>query len=122
MRARHAGGRLQQQRGLADAGLAAEQHERAGNDAAAEHAIEFVDAGGQARVLFDLDIGVQLRRAAGARERVTMPCRRSAAAFERPFLDERVPRAAVARSAPATSATGCRTPDRRTPSWALRHV
>jgi hypothetical protein len=61
---RHTGGRLQQQRGLADAGLAAKQYERAGDDAAAEHAIEFVDTGGQARVLFDFDVGVELRRAA----------------------------------------------------------
>ena len=38
-------GRLQQQRRLADARLAAEQDERAGHDAAAEHAIELADAG-----------------------------------------------------------------------------
>ncbi len=35
---------LQEQRGLADAGLAADQHERARDDAAAEHAVELVDA------------------------------------------------------------------------------
>ena len=51
-------GGLQQQRGLADARLAAEQHERARHDAAAEHAIEFTDA-----------------RADAARRR---PCRRRA--------------------------------------------
>ena len=44
-RLREVRGRLQQQRGLADAGLAAEQDQRAGNDAAAEHAIELADAG-----------------------------------------------------------------------------
>ena len=91
--------RLKQQRGLADPGLAAEQHERAGNDAAAEHAIEFVDAGGEARVLFDLDIGVQLRRAGGAGERVAMSCDGSTTAFLRPFLDKRVPGAAVCAAA-----------------------
>ena len=45
--AREVRGRLQQQRGLADAGLAAEQHQRPGHDAAAEHAIELADAGRQ---------------------------------------------------------------------------
>ena len=52
-RARHVRRGLQQQRRLADARLAAEQHQRAGHDAAAEHAIELVDAGRQARVLFE---------------------------------------------------------------------
>ena len=36
--------RLQQQRRLADAWLAADEHERSGHDAAAEHAIELADA------------------------------------------------------------------------------
>jgi hypothetical protein len=40
-------GRLEQQRGLADAGLAADQHERPGHDAAAEHAVELTDPGRQ---------------------------------------------------------------------------
>ena len=44
-RLREVRGGLQQQRRLADARLAAEQHERSGNDAAAEHAIELADAG-----------------------------------------------------------------------------
>ena len=62
-RARHVRRRLQQQRRLADARLAAEQHQRSRDDAAAEHAIELVDAGRQPRVLLDLDVGVQLRGA-----------------------------------------------------------
>ena len=37
--------RLQQQRRLADARVAADQHHAAGDDAAAEHAVELVDAG-----------------------------------------------------------------------------
>ena len=41
--------RLQQQRALADAGLAADQHERARHDAAAEHEVELGDAGREAR-------------------------------------------------------------------------
>ena len=36
---------LQQQRGLADAGLAGQQHDRAGHQAAAEHPVELVHAG-----------------------------------------------------------------------------
>ena len=58
--------RLQQQRGLADAGLAAEQHERARHDAAAEHAVELVDAGRQPHGLRRFDVGVQ-RRACSTR-------------------------------------------------------
>ena len=37
---------LQQQRALADAGLAAEQRDRAGHEPAAEHPVELADAGG----------------------------------------------------------------------------
>ena len=44
-----AGGGLQQQGGLADAGIAAEQHRRGRHQPAAEHAVEFGDAGGRAR-------------------------------------------------------------------------
>ena len=75
-RAGHVRGRLQQQRGLADAGLAAEEHERSGDDAAAEDAIELVDARGEARVLLDVDVGVQTR-GAGCRQRVAMARRRA---------------------------------------------
>ena len=64
-RARHVRGRLQQQRRLADAGLAAEEHERPGHDAAAEHAIELADAGREPLVLLELDVRVQPRRAGG---------------------------------------------------------
>ena len=41
------GHRLQQQRRLADAGIAAEQDHAAGDEAAAQHAVEFLDAGRQ---------------------------------------------------------------------------
>ncbi len=49
-------GGLQQQRRLADAGIAAEQHDRAGHEAATEHPVEFPDTGGrpQFRVVRDL--------------------------------------------------------------------
>ena len=53
--------RLQQQRGLADAGLAADQDQRSRNDAAAEHAVELVDAGRQALGVDEVDVGVELR-------------------------------------------------------------
>jgi hypothetical protein len=86
--------RLQQQRRLADARLAPEQHERPGHDAAAEHAIELADAGGQPRMLFEFDLGVE-PRPGRAGERVAMVAGRRAAGRLRAFFDERVPRAAL---------------------------
>src|SRR4030095_1563672 len=86
--------RLQQQRRLADARLAPEQHERPGHDAAAEHAIEFPDAGRQPRVLFEFDLGVE-PRAGRPGERVSVVAGRRAAGRLRAFFDERVPRAAL---------------------------
>ena len=54
--------------------LAYEMFEQMGNYSVRRKLVEvFVDTGGQARVLFDFDIGVQLRRADGACERVAMP-------------------------------------------------
>jgi hypothetical protein len=100
--ARHVRRCLEQERRLADAGLAAEQHERSRHDTPAEHAIEFVDAGREARVLLDLDVRVQTRGAGGAGQRVAMRGRRGrvdAAVLRRPLLDVRVPRAAVATAA-----------------------
>src|SRR5699024_9731251 len=38
-----AGGRVEEQRRLADAGLAGDEHDRAGDEPAAEHAVELVD-------------------------------------------------------------------------------
>ena len=55
----HVRGRLKEQCGLADTGLAAEQDERPRHDAASEHAIEFLDPGRQPGVLLDFDFGVQ---------------------------------------------------------------
>ncbi len=45
------------ERRLADAGGAAEQDERAGDEAAAEHAVELPDAGGQARQALGAHVG-----------------------------------------------------------------
>ena len=51
-------GDLEQQRALADPGLAADQHHRAGHDPAAQHAVELADAGGNARRLRAVDLVV----------------------------------------------------------------
>src|SRR6185369_6369119 len=47
---------LKQQRALADTGIAPDQYERTGHDAAAEHAIEFSDAGRNADVVLWFDL------------------------------------------------------------------
>ena len=59
------------ERRLADARVAADQDQRAGDEPAAEHAIELVDARGQPVVARRLDVGQRLRAAdlAGARDR-----------------------------------------------------
>ena len=62
---------LQQQRGLADPRLASDQHERTGDDAATEDAIEFIDAGRHARRDDGIDVFVQLR-ACRSGERVSI--------------------------------------------------
>ena len=88
--ARERGGRLQQQRRLADAGIAADQHGRARHQAAAQHAVQLGDAGRAAR-----------RRlgAAGQLDELDAPARRrlgrrAGAGAHRPFLDDGVPLAA----------------------------
>ena len=60
--------RLEQQRGLANAGVAPDQHHPAGDEAATEHAVEFADAGGDARLFARLDVGQRAQAAGGARE------------------------------------------------------
>ncbi len=57
--AREVRGGLEQQRRLADAGLSSEQDERPGDDAATEHAVELVDAGGQAHAVRHFNFCVQ---------------------------------------------------------------
>src|SRR5262249_32252482 len=89
------GGGLQQQRGLADPRLATEEHERTGNDASTEDAIEFVDARRDPGVLFDFDVGVERRDARAAARGGVRVSRRRADNLARTFLDERVPRTAV---------------------------
>ncbi len=66
------GQRLQEQRRLADAGIAADQHHGAGHQAAAEHAIEFVQAGGLARRFAGLDFGQAAHRAGRGQRRIAV--------------------------------------------------
>src|SRR5215203_5289973 len=91
--------RLQQQGGLADTRLAADEHQRSRHDAAAEDSIELFDPGRQARRYDRVDLFVELRPGIG-RERI--PCtggsrRRARARSDRcgTLFDERVPRAAL---------------------------
>ena len=80
------------QRRLADAGRAAEQHERAGHEPAPEHAVELPDPGAQPRDLRRLDVGERDRpdRAAASRRRRGRRARR-----QRGLLVQRVPLAAA---------------------------
>lgn len=73
----HAGQCLQQQRRLADAGVATDQHHRAFDQTAAQHPIELADAGGHAR-LFGL-AHVLERVILGASVLPDQPVRREAA-------------------------------------------
>ena len=103
-------GGLQQQRGLADARLAAEQHKRTRHDAAAKHAIELADAGGEPRGVSVLDLCVQLRTRAGTELCVPVfhLARRSAVRREGgALLDERIPGPQSVH---------------RPPTWRLRHI
>ena len=50
-------GHVEQQGGLADAGLAGEQHHRAGHQAAAEHPVELGDAGRPGPGRLGVDVG-----------------------------------------------------------------
>ena len=94
--ARDVGRRLQQQRRLADARLAAEQHHRSRHDAAAEHAVKFADAGRQPRRRAHLDVGIQLgASAAGHQRAVAVAAGRRGRRLADALFDQRVPRAAV---------------------------
>ena len=86
-RRRETSERLEQQRGLADAGLAAEERDRARHEAASQHAIELGDARGPRRGARGGHLA-DGHRPLGRRERHRR--RRG------DLLDERVPRAASA--------------------------
>ena len=90
------GSGLEQQRGLADAGLAAEQDERSRHEAAAKDAIELADPGGEPIGHDAFDVSVGAGRAA-AEDR---PRRARGLAFVRDFfLDVGIPRPAVGTAA-----------------------
>ena len=86
--ARHMRGHLQQQRRLADAGLAAEQHEGARHDATAQHAIEFLNARRNSRRVGGFDIAVEPGGCAAGHETVSMVCRRGRAFRRCVLFDE----------------------------------
>ena len=80
---------LQQQRGLADARVAADQHDAAADQAAAQHAVQLVDAGGRARHLGGVDLaerGHRLRAGQGleAVRRHGASARASCSVFQAP--------------------------------------
>ena len=86
--------RLQQQRGFADAGIAADQHHPAFHQPAAQHAVELGDAGRRARHFARFHLG-QLLQLAGCRQCAVavLACRRHR--FRHRF-HQRVPLAATA--------------------------
>ncbi len=78
MRLRQRIDRLQQQRALADARIAADQHHAATDDAAAEHAVEFLLAGRRALDIGRIDLGQSRHRLAARQRLVAMPARAGA--------------------------------------------
>ncbi|KPY35505.1 Uncharacterized protein ALO65_05550 [Pseudomonas syringae pv. papulans] len=87
--------RLQEDRGLADAGVTADQHHRTINQTAAEHPVQLGGVGGEARNLFDTDLrqGPDLRLGTGPAG--TPGRRRGGTAFNHGF-DQCVPGTAFA--------------------------
>ena len=100
----HRAERLQHERALAHARLAADERERSGDQTTAEHAVELGHVGGPPGRTERVDVGEghRLRRRAG-------PARRAAAARP-PDRLERAPLARIGGSARAISATRGRRP------------
>ncbi len=96
---------VRSRRRLADAGLAADEHERRGHEPAAEHAVELGDAGRDPVRL----LGLRRRRAGGAARRSAARRHRAAAAPRRP--SSRTPRSRG--SGRASGRWRCRTRCRR---------
>ena len=69
---RQAGQGLEQQGALADARIAADQHHPALDQAAAQHAVEFVNAGGLTRLFARIDFGQTLQFARGGERGVAI--------------------------------------------------
>ena len=96
--------RLQQQRRLADARVAAQQDHAAGNEAAAQHPVELLDAGGKPRHVPGLDRAQRPDFAAGAGQRPG-----SASARAPPPTRPACSKRRSAGTGPATSAGSRRT-------------
>ena len=117
-RLREVRGCLEQQRRLADARLAADEHQRPRDDAAAEHAVELADAGRQPLGDERVDVRVQLRprgRPPGCTASRCRPSRRPVPALPAPRRASSTRR--TRRIGRATSATARRIPGRRRRSW-----
>ena len=84
---------LQQQRGLAYARIAADEHHGAGHQTAAQHAVEFVQPGRLARRFARFDVGQTAHRRRGRQRRVAMRAARRGGRLDR-FI-ERVPGVAM---------------------------
>src|SRR6185369_51730 len=89
-RAREPLQRREEERALADAGVAAEEHERARDDAAAQHAVELADAGADARLLARLHL-VERDRPHAALDRAEAAATRCARRRGSDLLLQRVP-------------------------------
>ncbi|MNJ59894.1 hypothetical protein D3C77_556000 [compost metagenome] len=63
---------MQQQRGLADTRITANQHDRAGHQAAAQHAVEFIQPGGLAGRFAGFDFRQAANRAGRGQWRVAV--------------------------------------------------
>ena len=89
LEARHARQRLQQQGRFADARIAADQHHAAGHQAAAQHAVEFLDAGAETRHIDRFDIG-QTEHRRGLRQSLMLHRKTVAGGFDDGF-HQRIP-------------------------------
>ena len=96
--------RAEQQRGLADAGLAAEEHQRRRHEAAAQDAVELRDPRREPGRLLDADVAEAL----GASRRGARPPRRPCRAAPRRACRTRHSRDSGRASAPSSPRTPCR--------------
>jgi len=87
---------LDEQGGLADTGIAADEHDGTGHDAAAQHAAQLADRHGDAFVAIGRDVGQGLRADAGRQSDAGRPAWRG---LLHRHLDQRVPLAAIRAAA-----------------------
>src|SRR5207244_800982 len=106
----HSGQGAEEQRRLADAGLAADEHERGGHETAAEHAVELGDTGRDALGFVGLDVDEAQERAG----------RRGMLTADEP-LDQRSERAAARAAAEPAPGNGAALAARMLNRCRLRH-